>query len=316
MALSASGLYRMSAEQLRAEFSERGLGCSGPVRVLRSRLDDLLKADQMDQKGEQQDIQASGVAPMLNPGSEVGPQGDSGFSSSQVLGDLLRHVKPLVSEEPEEILRFFVKISEIYELGLVDDRVFITRILSFVPGGLLQFLGACLREESSWAASKAQLLDKYFPHFVRERLIRDLIVFKFRGEGQSMRAYFDQVFQAANILQYTYEATEQLVERVVMNLHPQVLSQAALFDKPRSRKDLYRLVGLIEERILVPKERDWLGPEVTRGGGNGSGCGGRPRNDRDDTRAPARGPIRCWGCGQQGHVRRSCPEQNVRSGNV
>jgi hypothetical protein len=38
MALSASGLYRLSAEQLRVECSGRGLSSSGPVRVLRSRL--------------------------------------------------------------------------------------------------------------------------------------------------------------------------------------------------------------------------------------------------------------------------------------
>jgi hypothetical protein len=86
---------------------------------------------------------------MLNPGSEIGPQGDSGFNSTQGLCDLMRQIKPLVSEEPEDILHFFVKIGEIYELGLVDDRVFITRLLPFVPGGLLQFLGACLREGSS-----------------------------------------------------------------------------------------------------------------------------------------------------------------------
>jgi hypothetical protein len=76
---------------------------------------------------------------MLNPGSEIGPQGESGFNSTQVLCDLMRQIKPLVSEEPEDILRFFVKIGEIYELGLVDDRVFITRFLPFVPGDCCRF---------------------------------------------------------------------------------------------------------------------------------------------------------------------------------
>jgi hypothetical protein len=196
-------------------------------------------------------------------------------------------------------------------LGLVDDRAFITRILPFVPGGLLQFLGAFARG-GSWAACKSQLLDEYFPHFVHESLIRDLTVFNFQGEDKSMRFYIDRVFQAAEFLQY--EATE-LVDRVVMNLHPRVLSQAAFLEKHRSRKDLYRLVGLIE-KFSVLKQRDRLGPEANRDGGNSSGCGGRPRNDRENPRAPARGPIRCWGCGQQGHVRRSCPEKNLRSGNV
>jgi hypothetical protein len=85
--------------------------------VLRSKLADLLKAEKMEQKGEQQDAQASGAAAMLNSGGGIGSQSDGIFSSAHVLGDMFRHIQPLASEEPEEILRFFVKISEIYELG-------------------------------------------------------------------------------------------------------------------------------------------------------------------------------------------------------
>jgi len=51
MALSASGLYRLSAEQLRIECSERGLSSSGSVRVLRAWLANHLKADEMDRRG-------------------------------------------------------------------------------------------------------------------------------------------------------------------------------------------------------------------------------------------------------------------------
>ena len=106
MALSASGLYRLSAEQLRVECSERGLSSSGLVRELRSRLANSLKADQMDRKEEQQDSQASAAAAMLSPGSDEGPQGDSGFNLTHVLSDLLKQIKPLTSEEPEDILLF------------------------------------------------------------------------------------------------------------------------------------------------------------------------------------------------------------------
>jgi len=130
-----------------------------------------------------------------------------------------------------------------------------------------------------------------------------------------MRVYFDQVFQDAEFLQY--EATEpQLVDRVVMNLHPQVLSQAAFLGKHRFRKELYRLVGLIEEKFFVLKERGRLGPEGTRGAPTGSGCVGRPRDDWGNPRVPVRGSIRCWECGQQGHIRRNCTGRNVPSGNA
>jgi len=51
---------------------------------------------------------------------------------------------------------------------------------------LLTFLGDCLHESCSWAGCKSRLIDEYFSHFVRERLIRDLIVFNLQ-EGQTLR---------------------------------------------------------------------------------------------------------------------------------
>ena len=42
----------------------------------------------------------------------------------------------------------------------------------------------------------------FFPHFVCERMIRDLITFNFHEEGQSVREYIDRVFAVARILAY------------------------------------------------------------------------------------------------------------------
>ena len=111
---------------------------------------------------------------------------------------------------------------------------------------------------------KARLLLEPFPHFVRQRLTRDLIVFNFHSREQPLRVYIDQVFQAADFLQYA--ATEQqIVERLVMNFHPEVLSQAAFLDKPRTGRELYRVVGLIEERFSVRQERVRKGQGADRG---------------------------------------------------
>jgi hypothetical protein len=60
----------------------------------------------MNRKEEQQDTQASVAVAILNPGSQEGPQSDSGFNRTQVLSHLLKQIKPLPSEEPEDILRF------------------------------------------------------------------------------------------------------------------------------------------------------------------------------------------------------------------
>jgi len=73
---------------------------------------------------------------MVNDYSHVG----SGDGSAPVLVELMCQVPPL-TEEPEAILRFVVRLNGIYALGLGDDRTFIVRILPLVSGAVLRFLG-------------------------------------------------------------------------------------------------------------------------------------------------------------------------------
>jgi len=165
---------------------------------------------------------AAGSAPPI----EVNATHGGGVNGQAVvLVELLRSIPQLCSGEPTEIMRLFVRLDEVNDLKLVMDSEFVIRIMPLVRGSLLRFFGICLRKRCSWAEIKSRLLDEYFPFFVRERLIRDLIIFNFQGEGQSLREYIGQVFQVAKFLQY--DATEQqLVDRVVMNLHPRLLAQA------------------------------------------------------------------------------------------
>jgi hypothetical protein len=102
-----------------------------------------------------------------NGASSVSPiglyvsHGGSADGQTMVLVELLHQVSPLCTEEPEDILRLFVRLGEVYDLGLVDDRAFIIRIMPLVFGSLLKFLGECLREGVSWADCKSQLLNEY-----------------------------------------------------------------------------------------------------------------------------------------------------------
>ena len=321
MALSASGVYYLTGDQLRESCVERGLNSDGPVRALRRRLAEYLRGANMDGEGDQDDIQASAQTDLLQTSagnipptpSEVSQHG-SDVSQTPVLVELLRQVVPLSSEEPEEILRLFVRLGEVYELGLVDDRQFVTRILPLVSGSVMKFLGSCLRGRCSWDDCKSQLLEEFFPHFVRERLVRDLIVFRFHAAGQSMRGYIEQVFQAANFLKY--EATEQqLVERVLMNFHPDVLAKAAFLDRPRSLNELYRAVGLIEEKISVSNERQRAEPEARRQSGGAGWPRDVPRTSRRRQDRAGAATTKCWSCGEPGHYQRSCPQRTSRPGN-
>jgi len=92
-------------------------------------------------------------------------------------------------------------------------------------------------------------LDEYFPYFVLESLISDLIVSYFENEGQPLGVYMQQVFLAAEFLKYN-ASEQQLVDRTLMNFHPSILAHAAFLDTPRSVKDMYRVVGLIAEKFV------------------------------------------------------------------
>jgi hypothetical protein len=112
---------------------------------------------------------------------------------------------------------------------------------------VLSFVGNSFREGNSWAECKSQLLERYFLYFVRERLVRERVVFYFHKERQPLCQYIEGVFRTAKFL--NYQATEeQLVDRVVINFHPSISVHTALLDRPRSLKDLYS--GRVDREVF------------------------------------------------------------------
>ena len=57
--------------------------------------------------------------------------------ANSVFVELMRQLSPLISEEPEVILRFVACLDDIFMLNVCDDRSFVTRILPLVPGVIL-----------------------------------------------------------------------------------------------------------------------------------------------------------------------------------
>jgi len=229
--------------------------------------------------------------------------------ANSVFVELMRQVPPLNSEEPEAILRFVARLDDVYMLSLCDDRSFVTRILPLVPGTILRFFGDCLRNGRNWKECKRQLLREFFPHFIRERLVRDLITLNFHKQSMPVREYIDQVFSAAQFLEYNAEE-QSLVDRVVMNLHPDILAHSAFVDRPHSRKELYDVIGIVEEKMAVVRERqrDVSAQQVASRQERREGE--RRRNVSDYSRPP-----KCWCCGRLGHVQRNCQRRTQQSGN-
>jgi hypothetical protein len=283
----------------------------GTVRELRSRLVDYLKGSQMDQSGDREIAQARVTSESVHNVLDRSPlpvtAGSHGGSDCvSVLVELLRGITPLSSEKPEEILWLFEKLGEVQALGLVDDRTFLVRILPLVTGSLLKFDGNCLIEQLSWVESRARLLADYFPYIVRERLIRDLIVFNFHAEHQPLRSYVEQIFQVANFLRYVATGSE-LVDRVLMNLQPSIQSMAAFVNKPTNRKELDQLIGQLEEKSVVAEERkrqevEARPSEEVKVSPPGAFQGGLRRPEKGVS-----AQMRCWTCGVKGHVSWNCP---------
>jgi hypothetical protein len=69
-----------------------------------------------------------------------------------------------------------------------------------------------------------------------------------------LRNFIDEIIDAAEFLNYL--ATEgELVDRILMNLHPDVLAQSAFLPRPSSLQELRKLSGHIEEKLAVQAER-------------------------------------------------------------
>ena len=297
MALASADTYRLTAEQLRDVCIRQGLDSVGPVRELRQRLVRQLKERTMASKQDDSNVQASAptnlptdTATRETQGREIDSHARGSSYSNSVFIELMRQVPPLTSDEPEAILRFTARLDEDHMLGLCDVRSFVTRILPLVPGVIMRFFGQCLRNQRDWNQCKAEVTREFF-HFIRERGIRDLITFNFHDRAMPVREYIDQVFSATRILEYDAQE-QQLVDRVVMNLHPDVLAHSAFLDRPHSRKDLYNVVGLIEQKIAVNKERqrDSSGQVAT---GREEPCG-----KQVDRNVSIRShPPKCWSCG-------------------
>jgi hypothetical protein len=90
--------------------------------------------------------------------------------------------------------------------------------------------------------------------FVREKMIRELVVFHSQDRDCPLREFIKEVVDAAEFFQYRASEGE-ILGRILMNLHQDILAQAAFLPKPSSYMELRDMVGLIEETMAVLAER-------------------------------------------------------------
>lgn len=141
----------------------------------------------------------------------------------------------------------------------MPDNVFLMRLLPKVQGNLLTFSGQCIRQADSSEQFKSRVLKEYFPLFGREKMIRELEVFHFQKKDCPLREFIKEVVGAAEFLQCR-ESEGEILNRILLNLHPDILAQAAFLPRPGSYRESRDMVGLIEDRMAVLAEH--LAPDT------------------------------------------------------
>lgn len=94
------------------------------------------------------------------------------------------------------------------------------------------------------------MLSEYFPFVVREKPVWELIVFNFQSLNYPLLTFIDEVVNANEFLRYS-AAKQEVVDRVLMNLYPNMLAQSGR----RSYRELRKLAGHDEEKLTVLDER-------------------------------------------------------------
>jgi hypothetical protein len=126
-----------------------------------------------------------------------------------------------------------------------------------------------------------------------------------------LREFIKEVVDAAEFLQYRTSEGE-IVDRILMTLHLDILAQAAFLPRPGSYRELRDMVGLIEEKmaVLAERQRSVTGSSSSQMVENGSLPDNKPGGAVGEGTLSSKNGPKCWHCGKQGHVQRNCKGRN------
>jgi hypothetical protein len=115
-----------------------------------------------------------------------------------------------------------------------------------------------------------------------------------------------------------YLGTEsELVDRILMNLHSDILAQSAFLQRPSSFHELHKFAGHTEEKLAVQVERQRVNVDriVPSGAEPVLPVVATYREGQLSRELSSRQHFKCWKCGKMGHLQRACRMKISSSGN-
>jgi hypothetical protein len=155
------------------------------------------------------------------PGTDasVSPRNDASKVRLKLVTDLVQGIPVLSGTYPEAILKFLIRVNQIWELRLISDAEFLAVLFGRTSGRVMQILGTHLAMKNAWGMVQSDIIATLLPPRVKESFLISHATDRFQAPGEDLNSYVTSVVAAAAILGFA-GTEQQLVHRMVQNMHP------------------------------------------------------------------------------------------------
>jgi hypothetical protein len=293
-------------QQLEELASQLGLKTDGTLDDLRRRVKEIWPASEPFLPSPSSAAESTFVT--KSEYQITGPLGrDSSYLSKmkiKLVEDSIKNIPVLADTDPENSLKFLIRVKGVYALNLITDVEFLPLLVSRTSGRITQILGAHVFSNQTWGIVRSEIINTFLPPLVKKRFLASYVLNRFQHPSEDLNCYIMAVVATAGIL--GFEGPEsRLVQRMVQNLHPQVKGHLLFATKPESVQDLFSLATAVAEAVAVDEQRKSLTAATQRGEAFRSVARSMVVAGSSVAMADRRG--KCWGYGAWGHLQRSCP---------
>jgi hypothetical protein len=264
---------------------------------------------------------SSPIAESAQPGTDasVSPRNDASKVRLKLVTDLVQGIPVLSGTDPEAILKFLIRVNQIWELKLISDSEFLAVLIGRTSGRVMQILGTHLAIQNAWGIVQSNIIATFLPPRVKERFMLSYVTERFQSSGEDLNSYVMSVVAAAAILGFA-GTEQQLVHRMVQNMHPSVKAYCLFESRPVTVRELYSLATTVAEAVAVEDQRMRLNASGPQSATPRNLASAVVKTERSSAGADRRSE--CWRCGVVGHFARHCSggarnnQGPARSGNA